>query len=96
MLALAEAGQGVAIIPSCLRTDRYALRIFRVTHLGAPLQEGLVIQWDKRRPLPPYAESFCQALGGYMRESFRSRNRRKTGRGPSGALPLGAGAVAEE
>ena len=70
VLALAEAGQGVAIIPSCLRTDRYALRIFRVTHLGAPLQEGLVIQWDKRRPLPPYAETFCQALGGYMRELF--------------------------
>ena len=70
MLALAEAGQGVAIIPSCLRTDRYALRIFRVTHLGAPLREGLVIQWDKRRPLLPYAESFCQTLGGYMRELF--------------------------
>src|SRR4029077_9270889 len=32
LLALAEAGQGVAIIPSLLRTDRYTLRIVRVTH----------------------------------------------------------------
>src|ERR671922_46600 len=32
LLALAEAGRGVAIIPSILRTDRYTLRIVRVTH----------------------------------------------------------------
>ena len=68
LLALAEAGQGVAIIPSLLRTDRYALRIVRVTHLRKPLREPLVIHWDKRRPLPRYAESFCEALAEYMRE----------------------------
>src|SRR6266567_3461980 len=68
LLALAEAGQGVAIIPSLLRTDRYTLRIVRVTHLRKPLREPLVIHWDKRRPLPRYAESFCEALAEYMRE----------------------------
>src|SRR5262244_3687765 len=31
LLALAEIGRGVAIIPSLQRTDRYALRIARVT-----------------------------------------------------------------
>ena len=44
LLALAEAGHGVAIIPSLLRTDRYALRIVRVTHGRKPLRERLVIQ----------------------------------------------------
>ena len=68
LLALAEAGQGVAIIPSLLRTDRYTLRIVRVTHRRQPLQERFVIQWDKRRPMPAYAESFCEALAEYMRE----------------------------
>jgi LysR family nitrogen assimilation transcriptional regulator len=68
LLALAEAGQGVAIIPSLLRTDRYTLRIVRVTHRRKPVGEPLVIQWDNRRPLPPYAESFCEALAKYMRE----------------------------
>ena len=68
LLALAEAGQGVAIIPSLLRTDRYTLKIVRVTHRRKPLRERLVIQWDKRRPMPPYAESFCEALAEYMRE----------------------------
>jgi LysR family nitrogen assimilation transcriptional regulator len=66
LLALAEAGHGVAIIPSLLRTDRYALRIARVTHGRKLLRERLVIQWDKRRPMPPYVESFCEAVAEYM------------------------------
>jgi len=68
LLALAEAGHGVAIIPSLLRTDRYTLRIVRVTHRRKPLRERLVIQWDNRRPIPPYAESFCETLAEYMRD----------------------------
>ncbi len=63
LLALAEAGQGVAIIPSMLRTDRYRLKIARVTHRRKPL-----IQWDKRRPMPSYAQIFCAALAEYMRK----------------------------
>src|SRR5262245_11508398 len=70
LLGLAEAGHGVAIIPSLLRTDRYALRILRTTHRGRPLQEELVIQWDNRRPLLPYAESFRDAFAEYIREVF--------------------------
>jgi DNA-binding transcriptional LysR family regulator len=68
LLALAEAGQGVAIIPSLQRTDRYNLQIVRVTHRRKPIQERVAVQWDKRRPLPGYAESFCEALVDYMRE----------------------------
>jgi DNA-binding transcriptional LysR family regulator len=67
LLELAEAGHGVAIIPSLLRTDRYTLRIVGVAHRRRPLRESLVIQWDKRRPLPPYGEDFCEALAAYMR-----------------------------
>jgi LysR family transcriptional regulator, nitrogen assimilation regulatory protein len=68
LLALAEAGQGVAIIPSLLRTNRYALRIVRVTHQRKPVCERFAIQWDRRRPMPPYAEGFCDALAKHMRE----------------------------
>src|SRR5215207_2069942 len=68
LLALAEAGQGVAIVPSVLRTDRYRLKIARVTHRRKPLRDRYVIQWDKRRPMPSYAQSFCAALAEYMRE----------------------------
>ncbi len=68
LLALAEAGQGVAVIPSVLRADRYRVRITRVTHRRKPLRDRYVIQWDKRRPMPSYAEAFCQALAAYMRD----------------------------
>src|ERR1043165_1103241 len=68
LLALAEAGQGVAVIPSVLRTDRYRLKIARITHRRKPLRDRYVIQWDKRRPMPGYAENFCTALAAYMRE----------------------------
>jgi LysR family nitrogen assimilation transcriptional regulator len=68
LLALADAGHGVAIIPALLPTARYTLKIVRVTHRRKPLREPLAIHWDKRRPVPPYAESFFEALAKYMRE----------------------------
>lgn len=67
LLALAEAGQGFAVIPSVLQTDRHRLKIARVTHRGKPLRDRFVIQWDKRRPMPTYAQKFCEALAAYMR-----------------------------
>jgi LysR family nitrogen assimilation transcriptional regulator len=68
LLALAETGQGVAVIPSVLRTNRYRLKIARITHRRKPLRDRYVIQWDKRRPMPGYAQNFCAALAGYMRD----------------------------
>lgn len=70
LLALAEAGHGVAIIPSALRTDRYKLRIIGVTYRGKPLREPLSIAWDKRRPLPRYAVAFCELWTSHVREVF--------------------------
>jgi DNA-binding transcriptional LysR family regulator len=70
LLAMASRGHGVAIIPSALRTERYALRIVRVTYRGKPLREPLAIFWDKRRPLPRYATAFCEMLAQHMRNVF--------------------------
>ncbi|KRR12238.1 hypothetical protein CQ12_31835 [Bradyrhizobium jicamae] len=67
LLALAEAGQGVAIVPSLQRTDRYDVRVARVAHGRKPIRELVAIQWDRRRPLPPYALTFCEHLARYMR-----------------------------
>jgi DNA-binding transcriptional LysR family regulator len=68
LLALAEAGHGVAIIPSILSTERYTLKIVRIAHRRKPLREGLIVQWDKRRPIPVYATRFCELLADFMRE----------------------------
>jgi DNA-binding transcriptional LysR family regulator len=69
LLALAEAGHGVAIIPSVLSTHRYRLRIVHITHRRRPLREALGAHWDKRRALPPYAKDFCESLAAHMREA---------------------------
>ncbi len=70
LLAMAEKGQGVAIIPSAVRVARYRLRIVRVTYQGKPLREPLALFWDKRRPLPSYATAFCAMLAQHVREVF--------------------------
>jgi DNA-binding transcriptional LysR family regulator len=70
LLALAEAGHGIAVIPSVVLTHRYALRIVRLTHEGKPLREPLGIVWDKRRMLPRYARDFAEMLAAHMRGIF--------------------------
>ena len=70
LLAMAEAGHGVAIIPSAVRVASYPLRIVRVTYMGKPLREPLALFWDKRRPLPSYATAFCTMLAQRVRDVF--------------------------
>jgi DNA-binding transcriptional LysR family regulator len=70
LLALAEAGHGVAIVPSVLPTHRYRLRIVRLTYRRKSLRIPYAIMWDKRRVLPAYVEDFCNSLAAYMREVF--------------------------
>ena len=70
LLALAEAGHGVAIVPSQLQCHRYSLRIVGLTYRGRPLREPLTISWDKRRPLPRFATEYCGMLADYMRDIF--------------------------
>ena len=68
LLALAEAGHGVAIVPSQLQCHRYQLKAVSLTYKGSLLREPLTISWDKRRPLPRFATDYCGMLAAYMRE----------------------------
>jgi DNA-binding transcriptional LysR family regulator len=70
LLAMAEAGHGVAIIPSALRTHRYRLRIARVTYRRKVLREPLALLYDRRRAQPPYAVAFREMLARYVAETF--------------------------
>ena len=70
LLAMAEAGHGVAIIPSALRVHRYQVRLLRLTYRGKPLNEPLTVLSDKRRPLPTYAKVFCEMLAERVRKVF--------------------------
>lgn len=70
LLALAEAGHGIAIISSLIRTHRYTLRIVRMAHERKPIREPLVLVSDKRRTLPRYAEDFRKQLAAHMSKYF--------------------------
>jgi DNA-binding transcriptional LysR family regulator len=70
LLALAEAGEGVAIIPSAQRTDRYKLRIHGLSYRRKPLQQDLCVLWDKRRLLPAYAVAFRDMWVRYVSDIF--------------------------
>jgi DNA-binding transcriptional LysR family regulator len=70
LLAMAQAGHGVAIIPSALRVHRYVLRVLRVLYRGRPLSEPLTIIYDKRRPLPAYARVFCEMISAHAKKVF--------------------------
>ena len=83
LLALAEAGHGVAIVPSVLPTHRYRLRVVRIMHRRKPLREPWAAFWDKRRALPPYARDFCESLAAHIREVFPISQPAKPKRGGS-------------
>jgi DNA-binding transcriptional LysR family regulator len=68
LLAMAEHGHGVAVVPSAVQTDRYALNVVGVTYRGEPLREQLAVFWDARRTLAPYVTAFCDMLAEYARE----------------------------
>jgi DNA-binding transcriptional LysR family regulator len=73
LLALAEAGHGVAIIPSVVLTHRYALRVARITYENKPLREPLSVVWDRRRTLPCYARDFADSLADHMQRQMQPK-----------------------
>jgi DNA-binding transcriptional LysR family regulator len=70
LMAMAEDGHGVAIIPSAVRAKGYKLRIASVTFQNEPLREPIAVFWDRQRTLPRYAQAFCEMLAEYMKHAF--------------------------
>ena len=70
LLALAEAGHGIAIIPSVLKVDPSKVRTMLVTHRRESLQLTVAVIWDKRRMPSRYADQFADLLAAYIRESY--------------------------
>ena len=68
LLALAEAGDGVAIMPSFVRFNRYTLKALPITYHRKPIREPRSIFWDKRRTIPRYVQDFCIMIADHMRE----------------------------
>jgi DNA-binding transcriptional LysR family regulator len=76
LLALAEAGHGIAVVPSNVLLHRYALKSLQIVHQRRPLEEPLSIFWDSRRTQPRYAQAFCELLAGHVRKILPHARRR--------------------
>jgi LysR family transcriptional regulator, cyn operon transcriptional activator len=70
LVALAQAGYGVAILPSNARIPRRGLRAVPLVRRGEPIGRWASIAWDPRRFLAPYAEQFVEELVEHSRRAF--------------------------
>jgi DNA-binding transcriptional LysR family regulator len=77
LLSLAEAGHGIAIVPSNVLLQRYALKALRITHQRRALSAPLSLFWDRRRVLPRYADDFGEMLADHAKHVILERHTRR-------------------
>ena len=73
LVTLAEAGQGIAVVPSTLRFTSKRVRILPVVQAGRSLGVWGGVAWDPRRSLPRYATSFIEDLATWTARAVPGR-----------------------
>jgi LysR family cyn operon transcriptional activator len=69
LIALAEVGYGVAVVPSTVLVPR-RLRALPLVQRKAPIGRWVTIAWDPRRSLAAFAEQFVDELAVYCRREY--------------------------
>jgi DNA-binding transcriptional LysR family regulator len=70
LVALAEAGHGIAIVPSAVRLDASRVAIAGMLDGARPLGSCSHVVWDARRHLPTYARGFIEVAQDYAKTSY--------------------------
>jgi len=78
LVALAQAGLGVAIVPSVVKLDLSRIALAGLVHDGRPLGRWARVAWDSRRYLPSYAAEFIEELAKYMKRSYPGHRLKST------------------
>lgn len=73
LIALAQAGYGVAIVPSPVRIPRTGVCVAVVVHREVPLGQWTVAAWDPQRYLAPYASKFIDEVAAHCRRGYPGR-----------------------
>jgi DNA-binding transcriptional LysR family regulator len=70
LVALAEAGHGIAIVPSAVRLDASRVAIAGMLDGVRPLGSWSHVVWDARRYLPTCARGFINVVEDYAKTSY--------------------------
>jgi LysR substrate binding domain len=70
LIALAEAGHGIAIVPSVVRLETSRAGVAGMLDGARPLGSWSHAVWDSRRYLPTYARGFIKVLEQYAKTSY--------------------------
>lgn len=70
LLALAEAGHGVAVVPSTLRFLSHKVQVLPILQKRESLGTWIGVVRDPRRSLPIHAASFIEELSAHLRHAF--------------------------
>jgi DNA-binding transcriptional LysR family regulator len=70
LIALAEVGQGVAIVPSTACGGHRPIKTLPVFHRDQPLGSWTALVWDRRRPLPRFARAFVDEAIGQLERGY--------------------------
>jgi DNA-binding transcriptional LysR family regulator len=70
LIALAQAGHGVAVVPSPVRIPRAGVRAAVVLHRGVSIGRWAVAAWDTQRFAPLYAVQFVDELVSHCRRDY--------------------------
>ena len=73
LVALAEAGHGVAVVPSTVRLFSQKVQVLSVVQKREPLGTWGAVVWDPRRSLPIHATTFIDQLSAYVRDAIPGR-----------------------
>ena len=78
LVALAEAGHGVAVVPSTVRFLSQKVQVLPILQKRQSLGTWIGVVRDPRRSLPIHAESFIEELSAYLRLGFPGQRFDKT------------------
>ena len=67
LFAMAQGGNGIAVVPSCTRPDPERLSCRPIALRGTPVRFDIFAMWGSRAILPGYAERFIADLGAHIR-----------------------------
>jgi len=74
LLALAEAEQGIAVVPSTADTRGRGIRVMPIVDGGLPLGAWMAVVWNRHRQQAPGVAAFVQLACEVLRSDFPGRH----------------------